>query len=1012
MDGFTCFREKQEIDFAPFQLFAISGPTGAGKSSVLDAMLFALYGLVPRVGKGCKELVSLGRDRMSVVFDFELGGKRYRVARSARRKGAATALLEEVHADGETPIADGIRDVDARIERLVGLDFAAFTQAVVLPQGEFATFLKSVPGERRKILTELLRLQIYERMRREAADRAQQIAIDLTARRRQLEQDYIDATPDALASVQKQHNVARSRGEQLAKEVSAATEIVAQLRGLETIASELGQKKIELQQLAKREPEIRALEEHLEASRRAGPIVPLLEAATSATNAAAEQHKRADAARKTEQSARQGWQRAQNRLGDAEGAAKEIPSIEERIRKLDELKGLLEARDRTQVRLEKLQEQQRKAAGDLAEAEAAKEAAATDAKKKAAAADQARRDQATLSFDAGFAKRLEGALEACASLAGQRKVLADTRATLVSAESGLEKAKSQLARAKTAAEAARAGLAKAESTLRDAHAARDHAQRAEAVHVLRAGLHAGDACPVCERPVDKLPRAIKAGRLATLEEMLGKAQTARDGAQQESNEASAQEAGAKERVTTSEQAVREARERAVVALGELSRADRDLEEAFGASASKGKGPIEVRVLAAAREMVVLREKSVALADACAVAEKAAEKARAFVERKEALWLGAVEKERGVRQQAAEAERELGELSTGIRTTTEHPDPLREREELANKNSDLRDDLEKARAAERKTATEVTGAEARSRELRDSAARATESAEQAAAHAEDAARGAGFPDGAAARTATLKRAVENAHAESIRSWSEARSVTAHRYDELVTVFAGRQAELASLPGAVERLGELSAQREAAVRDEASLAERMAQLAEKVEIAARLRRELEDSDSRHRVYDQLSDDLRGDRFQAFLLDQTFKDLVAGASVRLQKLTGRYTLDFREDAFDVLDGDNGGERRRAETLSGGETFLASLALALELSEQVQRAAGSVPLGSLFIDEGFGSLDPETLDTVAGAVESLQAGGRMVGIITHIAELTERLPARLVVEKTAAGAKVSVQG
>ena len=106
-----------------------------------------------------------------------------------------------------------------------------------------------------------------------------------------------------------------------------------------------------------------------------------------------------------------------------------------------------------------------------------------------------------------------------------------------------------------------------------------------------------------------------------------------------------------------------------------------------------------------------------------------------------------------------------------------------------------------------------------------------------------------------------------------------------------------------------------------------------------------------------------------------------------------------------------DNAGERRRAETLSGGETFLASLALALELSEQVQRAAGSVPLGSLFIDEGFGSLDSETLDTVAGAVESLQAGGRMVGIITHIVELTERLPARLVVEKTAAGAKVSVQ-
>ena len=1011
IEGFTCFREKQEIDFAPFHLFAISGPTGAGKSSILDAMLFALYGVVPRVGKGCKELVSLGRDKMSVVFDFELGDKHYRVARSARRKGVAAAFLEEVHASGETPLADGIREVDARIERLIGLDFAAFTQAVVLPQGEFARFLKGVPGERRKILTELLRLQIYERMRREAAKRADLLSVDLSARRRELDQGYLEATPEALLAIETLLRAAHDRGVQLAKEVSDATDTVSQLRKLEAIANELGQKKGELNELAKRESQIRTLEALVEGSRRAAPILPLIDAATTASNTANEQRKLAEQARLKEQSARREWERAQNQLNVAEHAAKEIPSIEERIRRLDELKGRLEARDRDQARLAKAQELQRKAAQGVTDAETARDAAVTDASKKVAAVDKVLRDQKNLSFDAAFAKRLEGAREDCVSLAAQRKILAQTQAALLESESEVEKATSQLVHKRTAAKAARSNLSRADATLREAQVARDEAQRSEAVHVLRSGLRSGDVCPVCERPVDRLPRASKAGRLVTLEAKQEKALALRDLAQGQLNAAIAEEAAAIERLDTLEHNVRDARDRAQQALEEVNRADSVLEQAFGTSVKKVKGPIEARVLAAANEMASLREKSLGLADAYSEAEKAAEKGRNVAERREAALLASVEKERAARQAVADLEGELDRLNASIRTTTRHPNPMREREDLATKNSALRDALDKAREEERTNATEVGGAVARSLELKNAAARATTGAEQAAVDAEEAACQAGFANGAAARAATLKQAVESSHKEAIRIWSEARSASALRHDELVALLAGREGELASLPSATERQRQLSADRETALREEASLTERAAQLADRIEFAAKLRREFEESESRHRVYDQLSDDLRSDRFQSFLLDQTFKELVAGASLRLQRLTGRYTLDFRDDAFDVLDGDNAGERRRADTLSGGETFLASLALALELSEQVQRAAGSVPLGSLFIDEGFGSLDPEALDTAAGAVKSLQAGGRMVGIITHIAELTERLPARLVVEKTATGARISAQ-
>lgn len=160
----------------------------------------------------------------------------------------------------------------------------------------------------------------------------------------------------------------------------------------------------------------------------------------------------------------------------------------------------------------------------------------------------------------------------------------------------------------------------------------------------------------------------------------------------------------------------------------------------------------------------------------------------------------------------------------------------------------------------------------------------------------------------------------------------------------------------------------------------------------------------------TYKQLADDLKRDAFQAYLLEDTFAELVKGASVRLKGLSERYTFDYSNKSFFVLDHDNAGARRSADTLSGGETFLASLALALELSEQVQRAAGAVNLDSLFIDEGFGSLDAETLNTVAEAIESLHVGGRMIGIISHIDELTERLPARIDVKKGAEGSRLEI--
>ncbi|HEX7839581.1 MAG TPA: SbcC/MukB-like Walker B domain-containing protein, partial [Kofleriaceae bacterium] len=177
------------------------------------------------------------------------------------------------------------------------------------------------------------------------------------------------------------------------------------------------------------------------------------------------------------------------------------------------------------------------------------------------------------------------------------------------------------------------------------------------------------------------------------------------------------------------------------------------------------------------------------------------------------------------------------------------------------------------------------------------------------------------------------------------------------------------------------------------------------------ATALRDQLARARTEHAIHDQIAADLRTDQLQAYLLEGTFREIVQGASVRLRELSaGRYTLDYAHDDFFVVDHDNARERRRADTLSGGETFLASLALALQLSEQVQRAAGAVRLDSLFIDEGFGTLDPETLATVSDAIQQLGRGHRMVGIITHVQDLTSALPARIDVIRGPDGSKVQI--
>jgi exonuclease SbcC len=193
-------------------------------------------------------------------------------------------------------------------------------------------------------------------------------------------------------------------------------------------------------------------------------------------------------------------------------------------------------------------------------------------------------------------------------------------------------------------------------------------------------------------------------------------------------------------------------------------------------------------------------------------------------------------------------------------------------------------------------------------------------------------------------------------------------------------------------------------------------RIKQIDANITLADRLREDEQSHRQQASLARDLASMLRTDQFPAFIRDSVMSTLAANGSAWLRKVSGeRYDLKVDGQDFEVADLWNAGEERGVRTLSGGETFLASLALALALAELLPKMSGQDGEGalqSLFIDEGFSNLDEETLKTVSDAIEVLgQDRSRLIALVTHLPALAERMPARIVVHKTQTGSTVTVE-
>ena len=987
--GFTAFRDSTVVDFEGRQLFAITGPTGAGKSSLLDAMTWALFGQVPRVGSSTRQLVSHGATSMQVRFDFATRDEVYRVVRKA--PAVTGTRLEQRQADGSwRHLADRSRDVTREVTRLLGMDFTTFTRTVLLPQGEFDAFLKGEQSERRAILTRLLGLGVYEDARKIARERAKTAAERAATVEAQLAQLNL-ASPERIAALELEHTSAQQHLCRLGERREA-------LRGLGDLAR------------AARD----AAEAHRAATAAATAASEALATATAALTATAE----------AVTTAEQRCDALSRDLAALAYDAKEHQSLLAQIERIN----LREAAERELTEAKQQLEAATAAHTAAVEEAAGATAAASEAATAAAAADLALETAtATLAAATGAARRALDELEAGVARANteleaakrehgtldQQLPKLETAARRLTeraeahrtAAADLQAASAAHEQAERTATAAEAQLTAAAAAVETARAALNEARHADTAAELRSALKLGDPCPVCGNPITQLPMELGASDLTAAQQAVTEAERLLEEHRRASTEARTSAAAAAARAESVANALASAdallaaldtdlaeletsRDALPAALEErqaaLAAADRRATTATEAATAVTAERDRLRLaLAAVPAELVPTEVTESCADprsltvaleAWQTARTAATSAAAHLQQQQAAQ---ARHQQTIAAGGARAEAAAGAVKQAEQRLAEHGAGLAGTEVGALRKALATAEADSKRAEELEA--QITTARA---------AIAAAIATRTAAEAERTRR-AEAAEGTTAQLTAAASAAETAQAALATAWRD--TIEDESEPSFETL---RQLMLAH-----------DADQQAAGIKAGVLDEQIAQAKREIVDAERMRKEIAADRAVADLNGALATELKGDRFVGYVQREAMQLLAADASFRLVGFTnGRYELASEGNEFLVVDRLNGDERRSVKTLSGGETFLASLALALSLSEHLPQLAGlggAVSLESLFLDEGFGALDGDSLDLAVQGLETLANGKRMIGVISHVQEMAERLPEQIQVVK-----------
>jgi exonuclease SbcC len=954
IQGLTSFRDPQAIDFSSLNLFVIIGPTGSGKTSILDAVALALYGEVPRTGKkNAAELVTHGDSRARVLLEFQADGKAYRVARQLPRSGAQRATLERLAGDDwVTDVEEsGVKPVNARIEAIIGLDFEAFTRAVLLPQGDFAKFLGGDARQRREILVRLLDLGRYESAGQLARQRADQLSNEISSRDQLIALEYANATEEALAAC-----------------MQVAVEAEGRATALEKVRAEV----------------VQAADESAQAERNLMEIGRDAETLTEASEALAQIARRWADLEPRERKAQHCLLETKTEFADAEAAHREVVAVLDSTRARDGDESLLAGLNAACG----VTAQENAALADLTAQESSAE---QEVGRLDRAAAQAAMVLANAQVRDGATRSAEEALQQDAGRVAEMVRKARDRAE---SEQRVAAAAAEVARWRDELEGRQQTLQAAEAGAAETTARLDHLKEEHTALAVRAGLTLGESCPVCLQPVGEIPDSP-----ADIEASIAAA--------------TAEASAARNRE-------RRAQSRANEALSEANTAVRMLGEATKALERLADAP---EPAVAEAEAAALQERSAKMKTERSAATKALEDARVHCGEIAARVVGArthrasLKREReGVeaRLQVALTQLAAG-FPTGIPT-----DPAGEIEKRRQK-------LTAAREAQGAARAKLD----RAKQALDQASGARELLDLELAQ---------LKHGCAEQRGALGRLAADRRSEGFLALPASQPAIAQEVDGLKEWIRSAETEIGSRRKSTEtKRGTCSAdlQRAAAamgisvpstrpadIRDAAQgavtaamraaqhAANRLADVQERLVRRREIEEQIAQTRDRARLYRALADELRQNRFIDYVLGESMRQLATLASQELRGISaGRYSLSTEETSFVVVDHANADETRSVATLSGGETFLASLSLAMALAQSITDIAGEAigsRLEAMFIDEGFGTLDADTLDIVIDALERLRDSERMVGVITHVSQLAERIPDGLAVERDGATSRI----
>lgn len=1057
LTGFGPFRETQRVDFDAFAadgLFLISGRTGAGKSSILDGVSFALYGTVPRYDGGEKRLRSdhsALTDPTEVRLEFTIGDTRWRVTRApeydrpAKRGGGLTteparAVLEE-RVDGVwAGRAAKPRDVGVALGEMLGLGAQQFQQVILLAQNKFSRFLLAPGDERQALLRTLFGTRRFEQYRDDLEQRRRDAQKTLDGAVAQAE--TLLETAERMAAAQRSApgpamdgdgdgHSADARGSVDARESAdaggdgrapAAAEAGSPASGSPGSPGSTRADEADRSPASGSPGSDRAARPHGDApptlaARREALIVAVGRAEYRIEQAGAELA-RTEAAHRAASDAhtalvereKQGRERAalRERLGALEARAADRAADRERVeraRAAEALRAPLDTLDRAEAQ-----------ARDSDEALSRALDAWTAAGGEASTDIAARIDDLTADLarweDAAQLERAHGALcarrdEAAAAVAEAEATLAELDAQLALVPAQSRELDDEIARARAGAarqadlrarrdelvtqhEAAVAAAVLAERSGADerahheaslaaqiaAAAVTELLQRRLAGHAgeLAQALVEGEPCAVCGATVHPAPAPVAAEPVT--DDDLTAAERARD-------ETSA----------------------AAAAAGEAARATREELAAVRAQASGRDASALADALAAAQTDLDAADRA---AEAVQRLLDSRADLDAVVRRAQAEREACAERRATGREQHAAAAAEVARAESVIAAARGEYASVAARVEAGDAERARAQRVAEARAAHVERVRALESARA------DVDARVAQSPIESA----DAARAALLP-AASLRELESRLAADAADLAATRA----------RLLDLELAATGDDVTADDLTASAARLADADAARSDAIAAARSAEMAADALRDAVTRADEASARVDGIADQAAAVTRLADTVAGRApntlkmdLETFVLAAELEEIVAAANVRLAEMSsGRYTLHHSDAraargrasglGIDVLDAHTG-RLRSPQSLSGGETFLASLALALGLGEVVTSRAGGIRLDTLFVDEGFGSLDPETLELAMRTLDELRAGGRTVGVISHVEAMKEQLPAQLVVEATPQGPSIIRQG